>query len=81
MWLRRGAAWPRFIRLRLLLGQLVVALVLGAIAGGLIGRFGIPYLHWLGFVPVFLVDTLDIPPTGQSLFRLLPDHDMLDLPS
>jgi len=75
MWLRRGAALAALYPIAVLLGQLLVAVILGAIAGGLIGWFGIPYLHWLGFVPIFLLTLWAFRQQDSRFFAYYLMHD------
>jgi hypothetical protein len=53
MILRRGPVLAALYPIAVLLGQLLVAVVLGSVAGHVVGWLGVPYLHWLGFLPVF----------------------------
>ena len=75
MWLRRGAALAALYPIAVLLAQLLVAIILGSIAGGLIARFGIPYLHWLGFVPVFVAVLWGFRQQDSRFFAYYLMHD------
>ena len=75
MWLRRGPVLAALYPIAMLLGQLVVALILATVVGALLGRLDVPYLHWLGFIPVFLGTLLLFRAQDSRFFAYYLMHD------